>query len=83
MTDAEKAFAFRMLPHIERGLGFEAAARAVLDDDMRLMNAALATDHNLSIQTDDYALSCTTGTGQRGAMIRKKLAARVYNRLRA
>lgn len=83
LTQAEKTFFLRMAPHIESGMSFEAAGRAVLDDDMRLVDAAIATDHNLAIQTDDYALQCTTGAGQRGASIRSEMARTVYSRLRA
>lgn len=83
MTAAEKTFALRMLPHMARGLSFAEAGRAVLDDDMRLMNAALTTDHNLSIQTHDGARPCSTGAGQRGEVIRSELARTVYSRLRA
>lgn len=36
MTKAEQIFVTRMVPHIEAGLSFEAAAKAVLEDDERL-----------------------------------------------
>ena len=83
MTDAEKTFALRMLPHLAAGMSFEAAGRAVLEDDARLVAAALATDHNYSVQTYDGAKPCSTGPGRRGAVIRSELASAVYGRLRA
>lgn len=36
MTPDELAFVNRMVPHIERGLSFDDAAKAVLADDQRL-----------------------------------------------
>lgn len=42
LTADERVFIERMAPHIERGLSFEDAARAVLADDERLWLAATA-----------------------------------------
>ena len=81
MSD-EQSFALRMAQHLSAGLNLEDAARAVLDDDQRLVAAALATDHNCSIQVDDTALPCTSRRGQVGAAIRSELARRVYAKLR-
>lgn len=83
LTKDEMTFALRMVPHLERGLSFEEAGHAVLDDDMRLTNAALASDGHLAIQTYDGAKSCSTGAGRMGADIRCQLSRTVYNRLRA
>lgn len=83
LTKAEQTFALRMVPHIERGLSFEDAARAVLRDDARICEAALYSDAHLAIQTYDGAKPCSTGPGKRGAFIRSELSREVYEHLRA
>jgi hypothetical protein len=45
LTKSEIAFITRMAPHIEAGLSFEDAARAVLADDERLFLAATAKNN--------------------------------------
>ena len=44
MTEAEKTFVRRMIPHVLAGKSFEDAAQAVLVDDERLWLAAMAKD---------------------------------------
>ena len=44
LTDAELIYLQRMLPHVAAGKSIEAAARAVLDDDQRIMNAVFANN---------------------------------------
>jgi hypothetical protein len=44
MTEAERIFIERMVPHVEAGKSFDEAARAVLEDDERLWLAATAKD---------------------------------------
>lgn len=39
MTKAEQVFVSRMVPHIEAGLSFVEAAKAVLADDQRIYDA--------------------------------------------
>lgn len=83
LTPAEQAFALRMVPHLERGLSFEDAARAVLEDDARLMAVTLASDAHLAIFPDSGPRACVSGSGRTGAEIRSNLAHTVYDRLRA
>lgn len=83
LSDAEKLFAMRMMPHIEKGLSPEDAARAVLVDDGRLADAALDSDAHLAIHTSTGAFSCTSRGGRTGDLIRTALAQTVYRRLRA
>ncbi len=42
MTKAEQTFIARMLPHFLAGKSVEECARAVLDDDQRIMNEVFA-----------------------------------------
>jgi hypothetical protein len=44
MTQAEKTFLNRMVPHMMAGLSFEEAGRAVLADDERIWLATMAQD---------------------------------------
>lgn len=44
MTQSEKAFVTRMIPHVLAGKSFDDAARAVLADDERLWLASTAKD---------------------------------------
>lgn len=82
LTADEQIFARRMIPHLLEGSTFKQAAQAVLDDDARLMNAALANDSHLAIQTHDGAKQCTTNAGTVGSDIRSRIAKQVYARLR-
>jgi len=44
MTKDEEIFVARMLPHFLAGMSVEDAARAVLDDDQRIMNEVYANN---------------------------------------
>lgn len=44
MTKDEEIFVARMLPHVMAGMSITDAARAVLDDDQRIMNEVFANN---------------------------------------
>jgi hypothetical protein len=77
-------FARRMLPHIERGLSFEDAARAVLDDDQRLFAALCDRRHSYSYRSHSSAGELAShDTGARpGDVIAAEMARAVYDRIR-
>lgn len=80
LTDAEKTFILRMAPHIERGLTFEQAAKAVLDDDERLFAALCDWGHQQHVDLYDRPAHYT---GERkGDIICREMAREVYTRIR-
>lgn len=82
LSPSERIFALRMLPHIEAGKSFEDAARAVLDDDIRLFSALLDRGHSNYVPTPDER-GMAWHTGERpGDVIVRELAAITYRRLR-
>lgn len=83
LTNAEKTFALRMLPHIVMGKSFEAAASAVLEDDERIFAALCERRHSHYVPTpDERGFSHTSNIGK-GDVIASELSKTVYERLRA
>lgn len=81
LSKAEQVFALRMLPHLNAGKSFEDAARAVLDDDERIL--AAFCDHRCSYfapTADERGQSYETAVGK-GDVIASELARTVYRQL--
>jgi len=84
LTNAEKTFALRMLPHLVTGISFEEAASAVLDDDSRLFSAFCDRSHDVIVGSYSDHTGKTVRTAQRpGDIIVSELCRTVYERLRA
>lgn len=83
LTAAEQTFFLRMASHVERGLDFTAAGEAVLADDSRLVDAALATDGVNALHGYTFVKATQSSAAARGRMIRSGLSGAVYQRLRA
>jgi hypothetical protein len=83
LSPSERVFAMRMLPHIEAGKSFEDAARAVLDDDVRLFSAFLdrgETYYRPNPDDLDSRLFCDRS--RPGDVIAREIAAATYRRIR-
>lgn len=82
LSPAERTFALRMAPHLNAGKSFEDAARAALDDDVRILSAAFDRGRSVYVPTPDER-GRTYHTGDRpGDVIARELAAAVYRRIR-
>lgn len=82
-TTAEETFLKRALPHFLAGKSIEDAMRAVLDDDARILNAAL-----ISSTTDYFPTPCERGrtvvsADRTGDLIFSEIAATVHARFNA
>lgn len=84
MTPDELTFVRRMAPHVAAGLTIEAAARAVLADDQRLLSALMEDRpaRATGAQGDGGPMTTWAPT-DKAAGLRTALAHHVYNRLRA
>ncbi len=82
LTAAELAFAQRMLPHFMAGASVVDAAKAVIEDDARLLSALMDRSHSYYVPTaDERGASRSTGT-RPGDLIASELSARTYAILR-
>lgn len=79
-SSAELIFAKRMLPHFMAGKSPAEAAKAVLDDDTRLLVSLCDRSHSYFIDIGDGA----SGRTRQGAgdLIASQISAKVYSRLR-
>lgn len=83
LTEAEKVFALRMLPHFVSGKSVEESARAVLADDERLFEAFFDRRHSQYVPTaDERGRSFVTREG-RGDVMARELTRTVYAALLA
>lgn len=84
MTQNELTFVRRMAHHVAAGLTIEAAARAVLADDQRLLSALMEDRPTRATGAQGDGGPMTTWTlTDRASGLRTALARHVYNRLRA
>lgn len=82
LTPAETAFVKRMAYHVQCGLSFEDAARAVIADDERLFAALCDRASASYVPTPDERGLSYTGPERPGDVIRREMARDVYRRLR-
>lgn len=87
MTDAtllpaELNFIKRMAFHVEKGLSFDDAARAVIADDERLFNAFCDRSAAHYVQTFDDRGTTWTNAERPGDVIRRELSRSVYRSIR-
>lgn len=84
LSGAELVFVQRMLPHFMAGKSVEDAARAVLDDDVRLFTAFCdrASDTIVGSYSDHTGTTYRGREGQ-GDVIASEITRTVYERLRA
>lgn len=83
MTEAEKIFVQRMLPHFMTGKSVEDCAKAVLEDDERLFVAFHERRHNQYFPTpDERGCAHSTPVGK-GDVIISELARTVYKTIRS
>lgn len=82
LTDAEKVFVARMAHHVEAGLSFDDAARAVIADDQRLFAAFCDRSHSQYAPTPDERGTSFSTPERPGDVIEHELAMAVYGRLR-
>lgn len=81
LTKDEMIFAERMLHHFLAGKTPEEAARAVLDDDARIMNAVAIHRHQEFFS--DFHGAHTVDRNPVATSIAAEITARVYAQLRA
>jgi hypothetical protein len=81
LSESEKAFAMRMLPHFMSGKSAHEAAKSVLDDDARLFDAFCDRSHSYFVDIGD-GRSARSREGK-GDVIAKDISAIVYSRIRA
>ena len=83
MTKDELVFVKRMAFHVERGLSFDDAARAVIDDDQRIFAAFCDRGHSNYVSTFDERGKAHY-TGERtGDVIVRQLSIETYEKVRA
>lgn len=81
LSQGEQVFALRMLPHIQAGMSFEDAARAVIEDDSRLFAALCDRRHFVYVPTaDEQGRSYPTSVGV-GDVLSGQMSRRVYRKL--
>lgn len=84
LTKDELVFVKRMAFHVERGLSFEDAAQAVIDDDMRIFTAfsqQRAKNKFVPHALGDFAYD--EPNDRTGDVIGREITRQVYTRLRA
>lgn len=82
LTPAEKTFVDRMAHHVAKGLSFDDAARAVIEDDQRIFAALCDRRSSHYVPTPDERGAAYT-TGERpGDVIAREITRDVYTRLR-
>lgn len=82
LTPAEKAFVDRMAHHVAKGLSFDDAARAVIEDDQRIFAALCDRSTSHYVPTPDERGS-SYRTGERpGDLIVREMSRQVYTTLR-
>lgn len=80
LTEAEKVFIARMAHHVAAGLDFEAAGRAVLDDDVKIYNATFAERGGEYIGGN---FTAGRATARQANPVRQALARHVYETIRS
>lgn len=82
LSNSEQVFALRMLPHLQSGMSFEDAARAVIEDDARIFAAFCERSCADYVSTpDERGTSYRTRVGT-GDVIASEISRTVYETLR-
>lgn len=82
LTEDERTFLARALPHYQAGKTLEEAARAVLDDDARLYNELSRKTYSLSYGAAGDGGPMMTCDGS-SSTLAAELSRAVYDRIRA
>lgn len=83
MTEAERIFVQRMLPHFMAGKSVEDSARAVLADDERLFEAFCDRGRSEYVPTIDERGRAIYSGDRPGDLIASEITTQVYKRIRA